>query len=77
MNNPFFTGSTFTFEGVDYCVLSSTKVARGWQVTAILASGDSGWWYGFYFPSRQPLPETNVRANFQEGSQGEGEHHER
>jgi hypothetical protein len=75
---PFPVGSIITHKGVDYCVLSSKRVAHGWQVTAILANGDSGWWYGFYFPTRDPLPPTNSRANFQDGRQGvEGDRHGR
>lgn len=73
---PFPVGSTFAFDGKIYCVLSARRVGRGWSVTAILASGDSGWWYSFYFPIREALPETNSRASFTDGRQGvEGEHH--
>lgn len=75
MSNPFVTGSTFNFEGTTYCVLSAKKVGQGWQVTAILASGDSGWWYSFYFPAREPLPQTNSRANFTDGRRGEEGRH--
>lgn len=72
---PFPVGSIFAFDGKTYCVLSARRVGRGWSVTAILASGDSGWWYSFYFPIREPLPQSNTGANFQSGCQGEGGRH--
>lgn len=71
----FPVGSIFAFDGKTYCVLSARRVGRGWSVTAILASGDSGWWYSFYFPAREVLPETNSRANFERGRQGDGGRH--
>ncbi|MBZ0315068.1 MAG: hypothetical protein K8L91_01525 [Anaerolineae bacterium] len=77
MTGLFRTGTLFTYKGRQYCVLSSKQIGRGLHVSAtcVSTSWDNEWWYGFYFPTAEPLPETNSRATFTSGRQGEGEHH--